>query len=373
MSGWPMNSPLTTLLLISCILAGADLMADVQITQVRTDKNQFDPNQGETVEVSFVLSEKASASLNIYDGRDWLVESISTSQAVTGEQVLAWDGRSRLGGIVPAEAYRYTISAEDESGQSVTHDLTAATAGADLTATDIRWDAQNKIIEYRIAEPARVNIRVGLKNFGPLMKTVIDWVPRAGGFQQESWDGMDQSSVLDLSDHPNLQIVVDAFGLGANVIFVGNTPDTIQLIPELDASTTRSATGTTPITKRMHFHSQQPMDQRGDVALQLELVGQFPVDASGLPLISGKVPMRMEVASEDRQRVLERRFEPVFFVDGTFTFENEVGFLPFTWIWDTSRANDGIHYITANLRGYEGNFGIATIKVRVDNTTEHSP
>ena len=46
-------------------------------------------------------------------------------------------------------------------------------------------------------------------------------------------------------------------------------------------------------------------------------------------------------------------------------FENETGFLPMTWNWDTSNASPGIHYLTANLRGYEGNFGMATVKVRV--------
>ena len=52
--------------------------------------------------------------------------------------------------------------------------------------------------------------------------------------------------------------------------------------------------------------------------------------------------------------------------DGIFVFENETGFLPMTWNWDSTSVNPGTHYLTANLRGYEGNFGIATLKVDVE-------
>lgn len=62
---------------------------------------------------------------------------------------------------------------------------------------------------------------------------------------------------------------------------------------------------------------------------------------------------------------MARRFEPVFFVDGQFAFENEVGFVPMTWNFDPRSLNEGEHYLTVNLRGYEGNFGIATLKVLV--------
>ena len=69
--------------------------------------------------------------------------------------------------------------------------------------------------------------------------------------------------------------------------------------------------------------------------------------------------------SEDRTRILAERFETVFYLDGRYEFENEVGFLPATWVWDPEGANEGVHYLTGNLLGYEGHFGIATVKVYV--------
>lgn len=37
-----------------------------------------------------------------------------------------------------------------------------------------------------------------------------------------------------------------------------------------------------------------------------------------------------------------------------------------TWKWDSSKFNPGEHFVTLNIRGYEGNFGAATVKVLVE-------
>ena len=212
--------------------------------------------------------------------------------------------------------------------------------------------------------PGRVNIRVGLDQHGPLLRTVLDWVARDAGLHEEPWDGLDASGVLDLAEHPRLVIAWDGFGLSANSILVGPPADRVQLIADLPWGEERRTVKRRD-KKRMHFHRQQPMEARADYAITLTLPDNLPTDAEGLPLVTGIVPFRLDVPDSERKRVLARRFEPVFFIDGTFVFENEVGFLPMTWRWDTAGINPGIHYITANLRGYEGNFGIATLKVRV--------
>jgi hypothetical protein len=36
-----------------------------------------------------------------------------------------------------------------------------------------------------------------------------------------------------------------------------------------------------------------------------------------------------------------------------------------TWLLNTDTLNEGEHYLSVNLRGYEGNFGLATVKVYV--------
>jgi hypothetical protein len=194
---------------------------------------------------------------------------------------------------------------------------------------------------------------------------VIDWVPRPAGANEETWDGLDASGALSLFDHPQLLVAVSAFKLPENSILVGPAPSKVTLIaqrswpPEVRKSAGASA------AKRMYAHSQQPLEQRGDFSAGLVLPAGLARNAEGLPIVSHPIPVRLEIAESTRALVIARRFEPVFFLDGQYVFENEMGFVPMTWNWDPRSVNPGVHYLTVNLRGYEGNFGMATVKVVV--------
>jgi hypothetical protein len=337
----------------------------VQITNVSAEPARVPQIEDAEVALVFRLSEPASVTLNVYDGRDLLIRRIDSDGRIeAGDQRLTWDLRDQSGRPVPAEAYHYTLIALSSAGRRVEHDLTDLTAGDDLVATEVAWDPESKVIRYRLPAAGRVNIRVGLDDNGPLLATVLDWVVRDAGVHEEPWDGFDAAGVLDLSHHPKLAIAVDAFGLSDNSILVGPAAARVELIRELPWGRERRVAQRHD-RKRMHFHRQQPLEERGDYRISLTLPDNLPRDAEGLPILTGIVPIRLDVSEDDRERVLERRFEPVFFVDGTFVFENEVGFLPMTWRWDTAGVNQGVHFLTANLRGYEGNFGMTTLKVRV--------
>ncbi len=343
---------------------GPAQVAALEITNVRAEPLAFDPRKGESTRIQFRLDEPARVTLHIFDGRDLLIRSIEKKELSAGEHSLTWKGDDQAGRTIPPEAYHYTLVATNAAGRRVEHDLTDLSGGEDIQARDVRWDPEQQRIYYVLPKPGRVNIRIGLKNDGPLLRTLTDWLPREAGLQSEAWDGKDASGVLDLSKHPQRLIAVDAFALSDNTLFVRPRTDRIELIEDLQWGETRRVKKKTP-QKRMHAHSQQPLESRGDFTVYLRLPEGLPKNKDGLPIVSGKVPVRLEIDEADRARALARRFEPVFFVDGTFAFENEVGFLPMTFVWDTAPANEGVHYVTANLRGYEGNFGIATTKVYV--------
>ena len=59
----------------------------------------------------------------------------------------------------------------------------------------------------------------------------------------------------------------------------------------------------------------------------------------------------------------EERFEAVIYVDGSFVFEEEQGYLPFTWMLQPEMVTPGEHVITFMIRGYEGHFGTTSIRV----------
>ena len=334
----------------------------VVISQVRVDRSAFDPAKNETASVRFNLSEQADVVLGIYDGRDHQVYQQAAKALGGGDHTLTWNGQDQAGKPVPPEAYTYTLTAKNAKGQSI-HDLTDLTGGAVVTAKEVRWDAGTGTVRYTLDRPARVNLRLGLEA-GPYLRTLIDWVPRSAGAQAERWDGQDASGVLKVADNPALTPVVKAYALPDNTLFVGAPQDRLQFMAERSEPLLRARTAP-PAPKQMYDNAQQPLDTRGDLPAILGLDGKFKQDSAGRWIVSGQVPLTANVRDADRQRVLQRRFEAVFYVDGVFAHENEVGYLPLTWTWDTTQFNPGEHFVTLNIRGYEGNFGTATVKVLV--------
>lgn len=340
----------------------------LSITQVRTDRISLDPAKRESATIRFVISQPADVELSVYDGRNRLVRRISDKSLPAGEHALAWDGLDERQRPVPSEAYVYVITAIASNGERVVHDMTDVTGGEPIQVQDVRWDPVAGQVHYRLDKPARVNIRFGLQDGGPFLRTLIDWVPRLAGPQTEGWDGWDQSHVLSLGKHPMLQTSVNAYSLPDNTVFVGAPVSEIAFADLLDQPVRERQAP--EHVKRMYYHPDQPLETRGDISTSLKLDGARKQDREGRWIVSGRVPVRLDVANEDRARVLERRFEPVFFVDGIYAFENEGGFLPMTWSWDTTTVNEGEHFITTNVRGYEGNFGTATLRVWVERSPD---
>lgn len=342
----------------------------VVVSQVRTDRIAIDPMKGETVSVRFNLSEQADVVLSIFDGRDHLIYQHEDPSLAAGDHAIAWSGHDRAGATVPAEAYTYALTANNAKGRSI-HDLTDLTGGQRIEVKDVHWDAEAGAVRYYLDKPARVNLRLGLDS-GPYLRTVVDWVPRQAGAHAETWDGMDASGVMDLAKNPALKPVVAAYTLPDNTIFVGAAPDRIHFVAETAKPSLRERTIAPPV-RQIANSAQQPLETRGDVDAFLTLVGNFKQDADGRWRVSGRVPFRADVAKADRQRVIQRRFEAAFYVDGIFTYENELGYLPLTWHWDASALNPGEHFVTLNIRGYEGNFGTATVKVLVEPAPSVTP
>ncbi|HKE93291.1 MAG TPA: hypothetical protein VKB34_03210, partial [Povalibacter sp.] len=312
----------------------------------------------------FHLSDPAQVSLEIYDGRDLLIRSVTSKGTLpAGENRLSWDVRDQAGRIVPAEAYTYAFQGRTSDGREVRYDLADATGGQAVAAREVKWDAQARLLSYVIEKPARVSVRFGLQDGGPLLRTLIDWVVRPGGLQREAWDGKDSSGVLDLASHPRLAIGVQAFSLPENSLIVGDPQTRVNLIESLPGA--RQSRPHSTAARHMYDHAQQPLESRGDFTISLILPTDLRRSGDRLPIVSSTIPVRLDIAAADRARAIARRFEPVFFIDGQFAFENEVGFMPLTWNFDPAALNDGEHFLTVNLRGYEGNFGMATVKVLV--------
>lgn len=335
----------------------------LEITQVSHSPKFFLPKKGEMSDIYFTVSKSSAVKVNIYDDRDVLVRNIKVNVTKPGQQTVQWDGKDQAGNWVPPEAYRYTIMAE-KNGVQIEHDFSDHTGLEQYRVKDIKWHAKKKYFTYTLNKPSRVFIRVGLAENGPLLATVLNWLPRTTGQQKQLWNGMDTSGVLDLTNHTKMLVYARAYTLSDNTILVGPHSDQSAYVKDLSWTFEKRKVKQVK-KKRIHSPERQTPETRGDYQVRLVLPDGLKKTDKGVPIVSGMVSLLLEADKEYRLLAVGRRSEPVFYIDGQFSFENEVGFLPMTWRLDTSVINEGEHYLTANLRGYEGNFGLATVKVYV--------
>ncbi len=357
------------MLLWFCVLLHCFAMGTAQaltLTSVSAEPRAFDPAKRQTIQVRFKLDKSASVSLHFYDLYEQLVRTVeSTGVLKQGEHILIWDGRDQADRILPPEVYHYTLEARGEDGTIVSHDLSDLTGGKSLKVNEIRWDPETKQAHYNLTSPARVNLRAGISNYGPLLNTLLDWVPRQAGRHQVAWDGWDASHVLQVSSHPKLELRATAFSLPRNTVFILPLADQVQTPIEKNwEGKQRQPNYTTPV--QIRDYARQPAEERRDVELTLKLVKDYSKDKDGVAQVSGQVPIRIDVAESQHASLYKQRFEPVFFIDGVFLREIEVGFLPTTYIWDSSGHNPGIHYLTVNIVGFEGSMGSGTLKLKTE-------
>jgi len=118
-------------------------------------------------------------TLQLYDGRELLIREVRAPALLPkGEHTLSWDLRDFAGKPVPQEAYTYVLEAQAKDGQVVRYDLADQSGGASVPVRNVQFDSASGVISYGLERPARVSIRIGLNDAGPLLRTVTDWVAR---------------------------------------------------------------------------------------------------------------------------------------------------------------------------------------------------
>ncbi len=342
----------------------------LKIVNVSTDRLSFRPAKGETVDIIYRLTEPAVVDVNIYDCRNLLIRQlVKGKKRGGGDRRELWDGRDEAGRPVPPEVYTYTIKAKSEKGSIVNYDITDLTGGEQQWGEDIKYDPEKKEIGYVLPQAGRVNVRLGIQE-GPLLSTLIDWPVRESGLNFEPWDGTCGSGVLDFGGNPKLDIAIWSYTLNGNsIVVLGNQrekrPRFIEDMPW--GKTYREERRAKP--RQLFNHWRHPREACRDPKIHLKAI-DVEHREDGIPIIGGETYFQMTIDRHDKKIMIDQKFEVVFYVDGIFVYEEELGYTPFAWQWDPVGVNAGIHHITVVLRGYQGHFGSTTKKVWVRRIME---
>jgi len=200
------------------------------ITDVTLSGNAFNPGLGQTVRIRFKTAYAGILDVLILDRDGYIVRTLSSNKnSDAGELNFEWDGRNDSGEIVANEAY--SVKIDLEGNDKIESYFPANAIPDELPVHVFYYDRQNGVFSYSLPKPARVHIQAGSavtdpvtkKPKGPVMRTVANREPRAGGACIEQWNGFDESSTIYIPDLPNFVTAVYATALAQNsIIVVGN-------------------------------------------------------------------------------------------------------------------------------------------------------
>jgi hypothetical protein len=351
---------------LSVLLAAVALAWDApalgeSAQEVWLERATFDPSAGDSVTLSHRLDQRATAVL-VYDPDGGLIRTLPVIGGENpGAHPIVWDGRDDAGVLVPDEAYTFVI----ETADGGVYDPTTFSGGE---VDDIRDPSfsDSGVISYSLPVPARVLIRLGIRN-GPMYRTLVDWKPRPAGKVNEQWDGFDREQLVKLREQDGFTGLITYVTLPeVTVIAYGNEAETYREY-KLGRGKGR------PQKPQRAFAGEEKRRYRPDSlvppawarAPRVELAFPHIPKPDAVPVVEGAVDVRIDVAEEDKPQLMEDQFEVLLFVDGQFFAEAERGYLPLNWKWELSQFSPGEHILTVNVSSFKGQVGVASRKVRL--------
>ena len=341
-----------------------------EISDVTANPRIFNPSKKETVAISYRLSRPGKAIVSIFDATMHLIRDIPGEEIGRGGvNKVVWDGRDLEGRVVPDEAYFFTIEVRDYQRNSAVYDPTTFSGGT-YFGPPVQFDKSNGILSYQLAKDSRVRIRAGISG-GPLLKTIVNWGPRLAGQNEEVWDGKDESGNIHVVNQKNYRLMVEAVSLPENsILTIGNTGYEFfkyrnDIAPDRPKKIKRPLFQDPKTGMRQRF--SRPILQALEPRFHMELPRSPDKNEDGLPVVSGKVPLKIYLDERIKRYVTEQRYEVIYFVDFAFITEIEEGYSPGTWVWDSSRVINGEHILTVNIATFAGQVASASLRVFVQN------
>lgn len=226
-----LRSPFSVIVLLSAAAAAAAAPAAKSgaIQAVRVEPPSLNLAAHEMATVSATFTRPGTASVLLVDRDGYAVRTLAKAQPVDGPVSFGWDGRDDAGELVADEAYSLKIDWRGSGGGIET--CFPANAPAKVVAVSARsYDRRTATLSYTLERPSRVHVQAGTAAVngksnmdGPVMKTVVNREPRAGGAIAEHWSGYDESGTIFVPDLQGFAVAIAAAPLPeSSIITFGN-------------------------------------------------------------------------------------------------------------------------------------------------------
>lgn len=350
--------------------SGIDAGILFEISSVAIHPKSFNPVKGETTTISFHLSKPAKAMIQIFDPDNQLVRELVTDDTGDpGKIKITWDGKDMDGAIVPDEAYFFTIEANEYKG-ALTHYDPVTFSGGDNISVPVNYDKIKKVIDYELPQDTRIIIRGGITQ-GPMLKHFANWRPKPAGQNKDFWNGKDDSNAIRIDDKKGFVIMSEGVTLPENSIITFGNND--YSYPEYKSEKTMDRPlkevrpKVVPKKSQQNMQFVRPAHKGVSIKFRMQLPQGLETNSDNIPIVKGKVPVKIIIDDEVKRFVTEQRYEIINYVDFQFISEQEEGYSPCTWLWDSNSVRNGEHILTVNIATLTGNLASGSLKVFVSN------
>jgi hypothetical protein len=252
---------------------------------------------GQKAKITIAGLPPGAASVNLVDRDGFSVRRLATNVTRSeGTWDLEWDGRLDDGTIAPDEAYSVVVKVE---GARPFLYAPVGQAAPPTSVTAHYYDRVGGVLSYTLAEPSRVHIQAGSATLdpktnqpvGPVLKTIANREPRTAGKVVETWNGMDESGTIRVTDLRNFRMAILATPLPkGSVITVGSRGRSFA-----EYALARTGTPLVAVPKAGHQH-HEGLSALEDTAPTLILTPENVSPASaGNTWAKPKVPLRVRL------------------------------------------------------------------------------
>ena len=333
-------------------------------------KQEFSPAKRQTFTIPVKIDRPGEIQVEIYTPDGDLVRTLSGGkQQKAGIYDVVWDGKDQENSIVPDEAYipviKLVISAAEND---VFQYDPRKTSGGEEVTLKAKINAQQQIL-FHLDKPSRILARAGVKS-GPMMKSILNWQVRGKGRNMALWNGFDHDGLINLLEREDLALLVTGFALPRHsILTLGNK--------ELSYNAWRKSKkwpsampdlGQVKFERNGHRisrHYYLPRSVDIDPRLSLEIIDELPMNKEGIPIVSGPISLKVGMHDEDRWAMQQSLYEVAFFVDAEFLSEEEQGYVPLTWRWNPAGLKPGVHVVTVNVSGFNGQVGVKSLQIEI--------
>lgn len=335
------------------------------VQEVTLSAESFNPAQGERIELGYTLTADAQVTVHVYDPEfDLIAEPAQGATQAAGRQRVTWNGRDLDGRVVPDEAYFFTIEAVDPAtGATAVYDPVTFSGGEPYDLADAQFDREAGTVGYRLPQPSRVLVRLGIRG-SALLRALVDWQPRAVGQVTEYWNGKDIDGVIDLWPRKFATLITYVTLPETSVITYGNRDAEFQAYKAALPSG-RSKKPVRPMANARRIAPQFGQRLAAIRSFRPQLTFQ-DTDGSGLPSFADRLVLDIDAKPMDRAGLVEQPFEVIGFIDTVFMAEEERGYLPMAFPLELQQLPPGEHVVTINIATFDGRIGIASTKFKIE-------